>query len=344
MKRLGAICVLVLFSFSALCMVATGSLAQEKVTAIKVASWFPVGGTLDNIFREWSTDLEKRAAGKIKVTYYAGGTLVPTAQTYDAVVKGITDVGNHVLGYSMGRFPFSQILDAPIGWPPHGPEATIIANEFYKKFKQKEFDDVKVLYFHAMPGGFLNTKNKPVNTLEDVKGLKMRCYGSNAKFVGLLGAVPVAMPMTEVYDALSKGVVDGIMSSYESLYNFKTGEYIKYTTENLHSAYGATFIVAMNKKKFASLPSDVQSIIDKMSEEYIAKWGKVWTDSELLGKEWLIKRGAKIISLSKEEEARWYEKGSKPLADAYVKEMKEKGLPGEEAVQFLLDSFKRYRK
>ncbi len=344
MKRSRSIHLSVFFFFAITCMAATISSAQEKAITIKVASWFPVGGTLDNIYREWSKDLEQRAAGKLKVTYYAGGTLVPTAQTYDAVVKGITDVGNHVLGYSMGRFPFSQILDAPIGWPPHGPEATIIANEFYKKFKQKEFDDVKVLYFHAMPGGFLHTKTKPVITLEDVKGLKIRCYGSNAKFVGLIGAVPVAMPMTDVYDALAKGVVDGIMSSYESVYNFKTGEYVKYTTENLQTAYGATFVVAMNKKKFASLPPDVQAIIDKMSEEYIAKWGKVWTDSELLGKDWLVKRGVKIITLSKEEEERWYERGTKPLVDEYIKEMKATGLPGDEAVKFLLDSFKRYRK
>jgi len=86
------------------------------------------------------------------------------------------------------------------------------------------------------------------------------------------------------------------MSSYESLYNFKTGEYIKYYDGELTHCYGATFIVAMNKKKFASLPPDVQSIVDKMSEEYIEKWGKVWADSELLGKDWLVKRGVKVIT------------------------------------------------
>jgi TRAP-type transport system periplasmic protein len=344
MKRLRIIHLFILLFFAITCMATTISFAQEKVITIKVASWFPVGGTLDTIYREWSRDLEKRTGGKLKVMYYAGGTLVPVSQTYDAVVKGITDVGNHVLGYSMGRFPFSQILDMPIGWPPHGPEATIIANQFYKKFKQKEFDDVKVLYFHGQPGGYLHTKTRPVTKLEDMKGLKLRCYGSNAKFVGLLGAVPVAMPMTEVYDSLSRGVVDGTMSCYESIYNFRTGELVKYTTEHLSTGYGATFIVAMNKQKFASLPPDVQATIDKMSEEYIEKWGKVWEDSELLGKNWLIKRGVQIIALSKEEEARWYEKGAKPLVEAYIKEMKEKGLPGEEAVKFLLDSFKQYRK
>jgi hypothetical protein len=70
----------------------------------------------------------------------------------------------------------------------------------------------------------------------------------------------------------------------------------------------------------------------------------MWTDIDVSGKDWLIKRGDKIISLSKEEEVRWYEKGGKPLIDEYIKETKAKGLPGEEAVKFLLDSFKQYRK
>ena len=343
MRRVCSIILVVLFFLVSTGVLATDCFAQEKVITIKFANWFPIGTKHDDIFREWCKDLEKRASGKVKVTYYAAGTLVPAAQSYDAVVKGIADVGNHVLGYTMGRFPFSQVLDLPIGMP-QGAAATKIANEFYNKFKPKEFDDVKVLFFHGNPSGFVNTKSKPVAKLEDLKGLKLRCYGSNAKFVGLLGAAPVAMPMTEVYDALAKGVVDGMLGDYPGLFNFKTGEYIKYTTENRQTAYSAAFIVMMNKQKFTSLPKDVQAIVDRMSQEYMEKYAKDWTDMEIEGKEWLIKRGAKISSLSNEEEARWYEKGAKPLVEAYIKEMKEKGLPGEEAVKFLLDSFKQYRK
>jgi TRAP-type C4-dicarboxylate transport system substrate-binding protein len=343
MKRVRGILLFVVFFLAITCMAATISFAQEKVITIKFTNWFPIGTKHDDIFREWSRDLEKRAAGRVTVNYYAAGTLVPAAQSYDAVVKGIADVGNHVLGYTMGRFPFSQVLDLPIG-VPQGAAATMIANEFYKKFRPKEFDDVKVLFLHGNPSGFVNTKNRPVARLEDLKGLKLRCYGSNAKFVGLLGAVPVAMPMTDVYDALAKGVVDGLLGDYPGLFNFRTGEYVKYTTENHGTAYSATFVVMMNKRKFDSLSKDVQKIIDQMNQEYMEKYAKAWTDMEIEGKEWLIKRGVKISSLSNEEEVRWYEKGAKPLVEEYIKEMKKQGLPGEEAVKFLLDSFKKYRK
>jgi TRAP-type transport system periplasmic protein len=343
MKRMAMIHFFLFLLFAFTCLVTPGGQAEDKVISLKVSNWFPVGHKQDVLLQEWGKELEKRTGGKVKVHYYAGGTLVPAAQSYDAAVKGIADVSNHVMGYTMGRFPFSQALDLPIGFPA-GPGPTRIANEFYKKFKPKEFDDVKVLWFHAMPYGLVHTKNKPVNKLEDMKGLKLRCYGSNAKFVGLVGAAPVAMPMPEVYDALAKGVVDGVLSSYEALQGFRTGEHIKYSTENLDTAYSAAFIVMMNKQKFASLPPDVQAVVDQMSQEYIEKYAKMWTEIDATGKDWLIKRGVKIISLDDAEEARWYEKGSKPLVEAYVQEMKAKGLPGEEAVKFLKESFKKYKK
>jgi TRAP-type C4-dicarboxylate transport system substrate-binding protein len=335
--------VLVLMVFVTIFFVPFQNDAGAQPITIKFSNWFPVGTKHDDIFREWGKDLEKRADGKVKVNYYAAGTLVPAAQSYDAVVKGIADVSHHVMGYTVGRFPFSQVLDLPIG-VPQGSAATMIANEFYEKFKPKEYDDVKVLFFHGCTPGFFNTKTRPVTKLEDTKGLRIRCYGSNAKFIGLVGAAAVAMPMPEVYDALAKGVVDGVLSDYPGMFNFRTGEHIKYTTENITTAYSAAFVVMMNKQKFASFPKDIQAIIDKMSQEYMAKYAKAWADMEIEGKNWLMGRGNKIISLSPEEEARWYEKGAKPLIEAYIKEMKEKGVPGEEAVQFLLGSFKRYRK
>ena len=346
MKQSTLVKFLVAIVFAVFCFIAFQTQAAAQVITIKVANWFPVGSKHDLVLKEWSEDLQNRAGGKVKVNYYPAGTLVPAAQQYDAVARGIADVSNAVLGYTMGRFPFSYVLDYPIGWPiesEQGAVPTIIANEFYKKFKPKEFDDVKVLFFHAEPGGFLSTRDRPVTKLEDMKGLKIRCFGTNAKFVSYLGGAPVAMPASEAYDALSKGVVEGIMQPYEALQTFRTGECIKYGTLNNKSAYGGTFVVAMNKRKFNSLPGDVQVIIDKMSEEYIVKNGKVWAELTAEGKNWLRKRGVKFISLSPQEEELWFEKGTKPILDAYVKDMKARGLPGEEAVKFLLDSISKYK-
>jgi TRAP-type transport system periplasmic protein len=318
------------------------TMAADKVVTLKVANWFPITHKQTPLLESWCKEVEKRTNGKVKVNYYPGGTLVPATQTYDAVTRGISDVGNHVLGYTVGRFPLTEVIDLPHGYP-NNTAPTKLANAFYAKFKPKEFNDVKVLWFHAQAPGLVHAKTKPIDQLDDLKGMKMRTYGSNAELMKLLGGVPVAMPMGDVYDALSRGVADGLMCAYEALEGFRIGELVKYSTENYATSYTAAFVVIMNKDTWESLSPDVQKVIDQLSVEYADKYAAMWDDIDKSGKEYMLKRGGKIISLSKEEEAKWVAK-AQPLFDEYVKKMKEKGLPGEEALKFVRDYLKPYRK
>jgi len=342
MKRSSVLKVLVLAMFLSVLVIPFQGHAQEKVITLKVANWFPVAHKQTPLLESWGKDLEKRTNGRVKVNYYPAGTLVPAPQSYDAVTKGISDVGNHVLGYTVGRFPLTEVLDLPLGYP-NNTVPTKLANAFYDKFKPKEFNDVKVLWFHAQAPGIVHTKTKPITKLEDLKGMKMRTYGSNAKLMSLLGGTPVAMPMTDVYDALSRGVAEGLMCAYEATEGFRFGDQLKFSTENYATSYSAVFAIVMNKDKWNSLPPDIQKIIDTMSKEYIEKYAAMWDDIEISGKAYLVKRGNKINTLSKEEEAKWVEK-AQPIFDDYVKKMKEKGLPGDEALKFARDYLKPYRK
>jgi len=340
-KMLGAVCLIaaaVLLS----ALFSSYAVAADKVVTLKVANWFPITHKQTPLLESWCKEVEKRTNGKVKVNYYPGGTLVPATQTYDAVTRGISDVGNHVLGYTVGRFPLTEVIDLPHGYP-NNTVPTKLANAFYAKFKPKEFNDVKILWFHAQSPGLVHTKTKPIDQLEDLKGMKMRTYGSNAELMKFLGGAPVAMPMGDVYDALSRGVADGLMCAYEALEGFRIGELIKYSTENYATSYTACFVVVMNKDAWDSFPPDVQKVIDQLSVEYADKYADMWDDIDKHGKEYMIKRGGKIITLPKEEEAKWVAK-AQPLFDEYVKKMKEKGLPGEEALKFVRDYLKPYRK
>ena len=144
----------------------------------------------------------------------------------------------------------------------------------------------------------------------------------------------------ETYDALSRGVVDGSMAPIEALHGWKWGEVVKFTTENFGSSYSTGFFVVMNKEKWNALPPDIQKTIETVNDEWIDKTGKMWDEIDRLGKEFTLKLGNKIISLSKEEDGRWA-MAVKPLLDEYVNNMKAKGLPGEEALKFCQDYLKR---
>ena len=312
--------------------------SAQKTISLNYSNFFPAPHRSSITSEAWCKEIEKRTNGKVKFAYFPGGTLTPAAQTYDNVVKGIADVGFSALAYTRGKFPLMEAIDLPLGYRS-GVQATNLINAFYAKFKPKELDDVKVMYFSAHGPGILHTK-KPVAKLEDMKGKKIRATGLAAKIVNALGAAPVGATMPETYDALRTGVVDGSMAPYEALKGWKWGEVISYTTLDYGAAYTTGFFVVMNKAKWNSLPPDIQKVFDEVSKEWIVKQGKVWDEIDKEGRDFAKAKGVKELALSKEEDARWAAK-VKPLLDEYAKNAKGKGLPGDEALKFCLDFLKK---
>ncbi len=314
--------------------------AQEKAITLNLSNFFPPDNKISIAMDQWCKEVEKRTNGRIKVTQFPSGTLTPPAQTYVGVIKGVADIGLSFFSYTMGRFPLTEVLDLPLGYKS-GYVGAKLANEYYKKFKPKEIDEVKVLFLTTSPPHMLFAK-KPVNNLEDLKGLKIRSTGTSAKVVQALGGAPVAMPMSDAYDALSKGVVQGIIGPYEPMKGFKLAEVVNHSTE-YGSAYVGSNYVVMNKAKWNALPADIQKIIEMIDDEWIEKMGRLWDDLDKEGKEVFIQKGGKVAVLSKEENGRWSER-LRPILDEYVKDMKSKGLPGDEALKFCVDFLKAHQK
>lgn len=316
--------------------------AQEKVVTLKFSNFWPAPHKCSIIAEQWCREVEKRTNGKVKINYYPGGTLTPPTQTYDSIVKGITDIGESLFGYTRGKFPLTEVIDLPLGYRS-GIVATRMINEYYKKFKPKELDEVKILFLHAHGPGLLHTSKRPVRQMEDLKGLKVRSHGLSAKIVQALGGAPVGMPMTETYDAISKGVAEGVMCPFEGVQGFKLTDVINYSTENFGSAYTSGVFVAMNKGKWNSLPRDVQQVMEKVSEEWIDKQGKVWDDFDKEARETILRMKKTIITLSKEEDARWARQVV-PIIDEYLAKTKARNLPGDQALKFCQDYLKTHQK
>ena len=327
----------------ALCLFFIGFVASPAIAQIKLnySVFFPAPHKNAVLATEWTKEIEKRTGGKVQITVFPGGTLTPADKCYDGVVKGLSDIGFSVLAYTRGKFPLTEVVDLPLG-SRSGLASTKLINEYYKKFKPKELDEVKVMYLHGHGPGILHTK-AAVNLLEDLKGKKIRCTGMAAKIVGALGATPVAMPMGETYDALSRGVVDGSMAPFEALQGWKWGEVVKFTTEDWGAAYSSGMFVVMNKDKWNAIAPDLQKIIEKVNEEYAEKQGKLWDEIDKAGREFSIGRGNKVIALSQDENWKWT-KAVKPILDESVKNMKDKGLPGEEALKFCLETLYKLQK
>jgi TRAP-type C4-dicarboxylate transport system substrate-binding protein len=264
---------------------------------------------------DWAKEVEKRTNGQVQITPFFGGTLTKAPQCYDGVVKGISDLGFSLFAYTRGRFPVMAAVDLPMGYP-NGRVASHVAQEFAKAFKPKELDDVKVLYLHAHGPGILHTK-KPVRTLEDLKGMKIRATGLSAKVVKALGGVPVAMPQGGTYEALQKGVVEGTFSPMEVLKGWKQGEVIRSTTECYSVGYTTTFFIVMNKQKWDSLPPDAKRVMEDLSESWVGVHGAVWDGTDKEGRAFTKSLGNGIVPLTEAESDRW-RAAVEPVIEQYI--------------------------
>ena len=290
------------------------------------------------MFGEWGKDIEKATQGRVTFTVFAANTLSPPMQVYDNTVKGVVDVGTNLLAYSPGRLPLSEVLQQPLGYR-NGYQGSKLAYAYYKKFKPKEFDDVKVMFLHGAAPGFIFTK-KPVKSMDEVKGLRIRANAENAPIVKNLGASPVTMPVSEAYDSLSRGVVDGTLFPLEALRGFKIAEVVKTVIENYGVSYLTSMYCIMNKDKWNAISPADQQAIEKINDEYNEKFGKKWVELDDAAKEFAKEKGVTFVPISKEEEAATAKK-MKPILDDYVKMTKAKGLPGDEALKFCQDFLKK---
>ncbi|MFA6505455.1 MAG: TRAP transporter substrate-binding protein [Treponemataceae bacterium] len=308
--------------------------AQTKSVKLRYSILWPATHPITKMVKQWGEDVEKATSGRVTVSVFPGSVLSPPMQAYDNVVKGIIDLAGGLLAYAPGRLPLSEVLQQPLGYK-NGYQATKLANAYYAKFKPKEFDEVKVMYLHGAAPGFIMTK-KPVNSIKDVKGLRIKANAENADIVTNLGAAPVTMPVTETYDSIQRGVIDGTLFPVEALQGYKIGEVVKTVIENYGLSYMTSMYVIMNKDRWNAISPADQKAIEAINAKYIETQGKLWIELDTRAKGYAIQKGVKFLEVSKADYDMTVQ-AMKPIFDKYVAMAKSKGLPGDEALKFCLD-------
>ncbi len=285
---------------------------------------FPPAPTFPCVQMErWKEEVEKRTGGKVAIKTFPGGTLLDAKNMMDGVIAGQADIGCLCMAYQPGRFIVTNATALPLGFP-NATIASLTLWDLYRKQKPEEFAKVKVLTMFTCAPANIYAK-KPVRSLEDLKGLELRASGGVAQYLKALGAAPVGMPQSETPEALQKGVVQGAVSSLETLMDFKYAELCKYVTMINGPVY--PFAVVMNMEKWNSLPKDVQDAMDGLGTEQ-AWWTGNYMDKHVEESvEWSKKNhNIEIIELTQRELDRW-EKMVKPIPDKWTEDAKAKGLP-----------------
>jgi TRAP-type C4-dicarboxylate transport system substrate-binding protein len=275
-------------------------------------------------------ELEEKSKGRIKVAIHPGGALAPAPAHYENVVAGAFDIGWTLQGYTPGRFPLSGIVEMPFLWSS-AQEATRVFWQMFEELPplQNEYRDVKVLATWTHDLGQLYTSSKPVRTLEDVRGLKIRAPGPvQVSMLRALGAVPVTMPAGEMYDALERGVIDGLVTGLSAIKGYRLEQLVKHAT--LANCYVAAMIVAMNQQSYKKLSAEDRALLDSLTGKRMAMLGaKNYDDEADDGMDALKKAKANIYQLPPAEMERW-KQATAPVSREWVKEMESKGRPGKQ--------------
>lgn len=300
---------------------------------LKVHHFLPAGSYAQQMFiQPWCDKIAAESARRIRCQIYPSMQLGGTPpQLVDQLRDGLVDVIWTLPGYTPGRFPRIEAFELP--FMMQSPEAASRALwDFVQQYAAEDFKAVHPIAFHVHGDGVFHLVRKPVTTLADLKGLKLRAPTRQTnKLLAALGATPVAMPVPAVGEALAKGVIDGALVPYEVVPSVKIQELVKFHSETdpaEPAIYTSTFLFAMNKARYDGLPAELRKVIDANSgADLSAHIGAVFLQADAEGKK--LTRGNTTNVIPKAELAQW-KKAAQPVTDAWVAEVTAKGMNGQQ--------------
>ncbi|RLB04921.1 MAG: ABC transporter substrate-binding protein [Deltaproteobacteria bacterium] len=329
-KKILLVFLTVVLTVSLSLAVSTRAAAGPKGTFhIKFSTWHPpVSREVKTVWIPMLEELKKRSGGRITYTMYAGGALGKGPEHYDIVAKGLSDMGYFTATWTPGRFPLSDVLSLAV-WVNGKDIGVDIGNAMYKRILKREFPGVKMIELNGCIKASLWT-TKPVRTLEDCKGLRIRTPGGHqTNYIKALGAEPVFMPLGDVYLAMETGTVDGVVTCPPLVLAFKLYEVAKYGTI---ATFGCvTEGVIMNMNSWKRVPDDLKPLIEEVCSNPFRTTGGLTVDVYKVMMKEIANKGVKLYYLPKKEAKRWYARFQEETRK-WVADLEKKGLPAKKAV------------
>lgn len=277
---------------------ALASQHAAATTTLRLAHIWPASSVYSSqIFEAWAKAVEKESGGELKINIYPSQTLVKANKSYEGTVNGITDISANVQGYTAGRFPLTEILELP-GLTNNAQQGACIAQKLYEDGHiSSEYQDTHVLFMFSTGPAYLHTRTKEIRKVTDLEGLRIRRPSEvTGELLALMGASPVGMPAPDIYQALQRGVVDGLSFPFEAMKGFRINELTKY---HLLIPYASTeFVMTMNKNVYNALSPKLKKVIDDNSGmKWAMKAGEVFNKLDTEGLEQAKSQGDVIHSV-----------------------------------------------
>lgn len=318
---------------------------QSESRVLRVHHFVPPHSTIhEQMIMPWCKRIESESAGNLKCEIYPSMQLGGSPpQLYDQVKDGVVDVVFAVPGFSAGRFPAVEAFELP--FMMKDAQATSKALwDYVASNGQHEFDDVHPLALNVHGPGLFHMIGKPITTHADLKGMKVRAPTRQASnLVAALGGIPVGMPLPQAPEALSKGVIDGVMVPYEIVPAIKANELTRFHSEpdpSQPAIYTTVFLFAMNRQRYDALTPEQRQVIDANSGvELSGQFGKIMSDADATGRASVPAESINVVAAP--EVGKWIDL-TRAVSDRWIAEMNEKGVDGKGLLERALNLTEKY--
>lgn len=306
--------------------------AEPKITysgepvTLKFAHPSPPASMVPPVWRAGFKWLEEATNGKLKIKEYAGGTLHGAKDGFKAARSGISDYSYCMVAFEARGFPMTKVFELPFVMPTNRMAGVKVVSELATKYFRKEFERQGTYFgLMALVGASDIMSRKPIRKLEDLKGLKVLAQGFEPEAAKALGFVLVNIPYPEIYTSLQQGIVDAVLWVDPGFIPYKIYELAKYhTTLGLSAQHIDTCV---NRKTFDALPPDLkQAFYDFQPRMAYSIVKTIGVDFHTKAKGIYEKNGVEMITLPKEELARW-RKALEPVVNKWAEDQEKKGVP-----------------
>lgn len=325
------------------CMTATAVSAAETIE-VRFSAYYPEHYPVFNSgWKPWEEMVTKESKGVFTFKNYLNGVLHAASHGFRATMGGVTDITHAYPGYQPASFSLAHVNDLPFIFPKTyvGP---LVMEELYKKYFKAEYEKMGVyLAAWVNVSGYNLISKKPVRTMEDLKGMKIRSTGGYcSEFLQALGAVPVMMQSAETYTGLQSGVVDAVLYADGSTAAYKLHEVAKYSTKLEIMNMGVPY--AMNKQFFDKLSPEQKKFFYAKLRQASQMASHAYDIDDEVALKTMLANGVERIVLSDTEMNRM-RAAVKPVWDKFIRENEAKGLPARqmmEDIQALVAKYQGY--
>ncbi|MCX5839583.1 MAG: TRAP transporter substrate-binding protein DctP [Deltaproteobacteria bacterium] len=239
------------------------AIAQQKGYNFRMQRY--EGIETDAVFNQFSKDIEAMSDGKIKITQFRGGELVPNDQLLDAVGKGTLEMAMGYGGYWPGMIDVGKIESGlPGAWSNLNEAMDIYYGRGFINLAREAYAEKGVYFLGPRWGGpYELVTKKPVKSLNDLRKMKIRASATMATILKKLGVPTVFLSAEELYTGLASGTIDGLIyGGIFDYYQMKLHEVAKYYTKLNMLFPGYVDDILINMKVWKSLSPDLQRILE----------------------------------------------------------------------------------